>query len=35
MRAGADMVVDVHTHFIPEELIAMIAGGEGPTGLTW
>jgi aminocarboxymuconate-semialdehyde decarboxylase len=28
------MVVDVHTHFIPEELIDMIALGEGPSGLT-
>lgn len=28
------MVVDVHTHFIPEELIEMIASGEGPSGLT-
>jgi len=28
------MVVDVHTHFIPEELIEMIGGGEGPTGLS-
>jgi aminocarboxymuconate-semialdehyde decarboxylase len=28
------MIVDVHTHFIPEELIEMIAGGEGPTGLS-
>ncbi|MQA72895.1 MAG: amidohydrolase family protein [Solirubrobacterales bacterium] len=28
------MVIDVHTHFIPPELIEMIGTGEGPTGLT-
>jgi len=28
------MIVDIHTHFIPPELIELIAGGEGPTGLT-
>jgi aminocarboxymuconate-semialdehyde decarboxylase len=27
-------VVDVHTHFIPEELIEMISSGAGPTGLS-
>lgn len=27
------MVVDIHTHFIPEELIEMLAVGKGPTGL--
>lgn len=27
------MIVDVHTHFIPPELIELIAEGEGPTGL--
>ena len=27
-------VVDVHTHYIPEELIELIASGQGPTGLT-
>ena len=27
-------VVDVHTHYIPEELIELIGSGKGPTGLT-
>lgn len=27
-------VVDVHTHYIPEELIDLIDSGKGPTGLT-
>jgi aminocarboxymuconate-semialdehyde decarboxylase len=27
-------VVDVHTHYIPEELIELIHSGKGPTGLT-
>ncbi|HZA59042.1 MAG TPA: amidohydrolase family protein [Solirubrobacterales bacterium] len=27
-------VVDVHTHYIPEELIELIDSGQGPTGLT-
>jgi aminocarboxymuconate-semialdehyde decarboxylase len=27
-------VVDVHTHYIPEELIELIASGKGPTGLS-
>lgn len=27
------MVVDVHTHYIPEELIELIESGDGPTGL--
>jgi len=26
-------VVDVHTHYIPQELVDMIVSGEGPTGL--
>jgi aminocarboxymuconate-semialdehyde decarboxylase len=28
------MVVDIHTHFIPEELIDLLALGEGPSGLS-
>jgi aminocarboxymuconate-semialdehyde decarboxylase len=28
------MVVDVHTHFIPEELIELIGSGAGPSGLS-
>jgi aminocarboxymuconate-semialdehyde decarboxylase len=27
------MVVDVHTHYIPEELLDLIESGEGPSGL--
>lgn len=28
------MVIDVHTHFIPEELLDLIGSGDGPTGLS-
>lgn len=32
-RFAAGMVVDVHTHFIPEELVDLIDSGSGPSGL--
>jgi aminocarboxymuconate-semialdehyde decarboxylase len=33
MLATDPMVVDVHTHYIPEELIDLIDSGHGPSGL--